>query len=64
MTGRLHILSEIRERLFRRVASIAIAPREVDVIGYLCTKLMEDTNPDAMGISLEAHTLRKIPEDI
>ena len=37
--------------------------REVNVIGYLCTKL-KGTNPDAMGTSLEEDTFRKIPKDI
>ena len=63
MTGRLHVRNEIRERLFRRVTSIAITLLEDDVTGYLRTRL-KDTNPDAVGTSLEADTLRKIPEDI
>lgn len=63
MTGRLHVPSEIRKRLFRRVASIAITTREGDVIGYLRTKL-KDTNLKAMDTSLEVDSLRKIPEEI
>ena len=63
MTGRLHVRSEIRKRLFRRVVSIAITPLEGDVIGYLRTKL-NDTNLEAMDTSLEVDSLWKIPEEI
>ena len=41
-----------------------ITPKGGDVIGYLRTRLNEDTNPDAMDSSLEADILKKIPEDI
>jgi len=64
MTGRQHVQAEIGKRLPGRVASVAITPRKSDVIGYLRTRLKEDTNPDAMDITLEADILRKIPEDI
>ena len=64
MTGRTHIQAEIRKRLPGRVASIAINPRKSDVVGYLRTRLKEDTNPDAMDSSLEADILKKIPDDI
>ena len=64
MTGRPHVQAEIGKRLSGRVASIAITPRKSDVIGYLRTRLREDTNPDAMDSSLEADILRKIPEDV
>ena len=63
MTGRLHVRTEIRKRLFRRVASIAITPREVDIIGCLRTKLKEK-NLDAMDTNPEADILKKILEDI
>jgi len=63
-TGRPHVRAEIGKRLAGRVASIAITPRKDDVIGYLRTRLKEDTNPDAMDSTLEADILRKIPEDI
>jgi len=64
MTGRQHVQAEILKRLTGRVASIAITPRRSDVIGYLHTRLKEDTNPDAMDSILEAEILRKIPEDV
>ena len=64
MTGRQHVQAEIGERLSGRVASIAITPRKGDVIGYLHTRLKEDTNPDAVDSILEADILRKIPEDV
>jgi len=64
MTGRPHVQAEIQKRLTGRVASIAVTPKKGDVIGYLRTRLKEDTNPDAMDSGLEADILRKIPEDI
>ena len=63
MTGRPHILPEIRRR-FAGITSISISPKRDDIIRYLHSKLGEDTNPDAMDGSLEADILRKIPEDI
>ena len=64
MTGRPHIQAEIGRRLPGRVATITITPRRGDIIGYLRTRLKEDTDPDAMDSSLEADILRKIPKDI
>jgi len=61
---RPHIQSEIRKRLPGEVASIVRTPRKCDVIGYLRTRLKDDTNPDGMDSSLEAEILKKIPEDI
>ena len=64
MTGRPHVLPEIGRRLSRRITSISISPRRDDIIGYLQSKLDEDTNPDAMDSSLEADIMKKIPEDV
>ena len=64
ITGRPHVLPEIGRRLTRRITSISISPKRDDIIGYLRSKLDEDTNPDAMDSSLEADILKKIPEDI
>jgi len=64
MTGRPHVLPEIRRRLTRRTTSISISPKRDDIIGYLRSKLDEDTNPDAMDSSLKADIMKKIPEDI
>jgi len=64
MTGRQHVQAEIRKRLSGRAVSMPITPKKGDVIGYLRTRLKEATNPDAMGSSLEADILRKIPEGI
>jgi len=65
MTGRPHVLPEIGRRFTRRIASISISPKRDDIIGYLHSKLDEDTNPDAMDSSLEADIMKKkIPEDI
>jgi len=63
-TGRPHILDEVWRRIPGRVTIVRIAPKRSDIIGYLRTRLSEDTNPDAMDGSLEADILRKIPDDI
>jgi len=64
VTGRSHILGEIRKRLSGRVTTIRITSKRGDVIRYLRIRLNEDTNPDAMDSSLEADILKKIPDDI
>ena len=64
VTGRPHIRPEIGRCLDRRVASLSISPKRDDIIVYLHARLAEDTTPDAMDSSLEAHILKKIPEDV
>jgi len=64
ITGRPHVLPEIKKRLTKRATSIPISPKRDDIIGYLHSKLDEDTNPDAMDSRLEADILKKIPQDI
>ena len=64
VTGRPYIRPMIGRRLAGRVTSLAVGPKRGDIIGYINTKLGEDTNPDAMDSTLEADILRKIPEDI
>src|SRR5207302_1172531 len=64
MTGRPHIRPEIERCLGGRVASLSISPKTDDIIGYLRTRLHEDTTPYAMDGNLEAEILKKIPEDI
>ena len=64
VTGRPQIGPEMERRLPGRVTSLSISPRRDDIIGYIHTRLGEDTDPDAMDSSLEADILRKIPEDI
>ena len=64
VTGRPHIRDEIQRRISGRVTSTRITPNRSDIIGYLRTRLNEDTNPDAMDSSLEADILKKIPDDI
>ena len=64
VTGRPHILPEIRRRLAGRVADISISPKRDDIIAYLHTRLAEDTTPDAMDSSLEADILKKIPAEV
>jgi len=64
VTGRPHIRVEIAKRLPRRVMSVSITPSRGDIIGYLHSRLDEDTTPDAMDSSLEAEILEKIPDNI
>jgi len=64
VTGRAHILPEIRRRLAGRLISMSISPKRDDVVTYLRSRLAADTTPDAMGSTLEADILEKIPRDI
>jgi len=64
VTGRPHILPEIRGRLGRGVTSISISPKNDDIITYLRSRLAADTTPDAMDSTLEVDILEKIPSDI
>ena len=64
VTGRPHIQCEVVKRLPRRVIAIRITPRRPDIIGYLKTRLDEDTTPEAMDSGLRADILKKIPEEI
>ena len=64
VTGRPHILPEIRRRLAGRVMSISISPKRDDIVAYLRSRLAADTTPDAMNSTLEADILKKIPDDI
>jgi len=62
VTGRLHVLPEIRRCLAGRITSIPISPKRYDVITYLHDRLDKDTVPDAMDGSLKADILKKIPD--
>jgi len=64
VTGRPHVLPEIRSRLGERVTSISIGPKRDDIITYLNSRLATDTTSDAMDSSLEADILEKIVSDI
>ena len=64
MTGRPHILPEIRERLAGRIPSISISLKRDDIVKYLYNKLGEDMNFDAMDSNLEVDILKKISEEI
>jgi len=64
VTGRPHILPEIRVRLGGGVTSISISPKSDDIITYLRSRLAADTTPDAMDSALEADILEKILSDI
>ena len=62
VTGRLHVLPEIRGSLAGRTTSIPISPKRYDIIAYLRDRLDKDTVPDAMDGSLGADILKKIPD--
>ena len=64
MIGRPQIRPEIGRRLPRRVTNLSISPKRDDIIGYIHSRLVEDTDPDAMDSSLKAAILKKIPQDI
>jgi len=64
VTARPHIQAEVGNRLSGRVITVHITPRRRDIIGYLHTRLDEDTRPDAMDSTLKADILKKIPQDI
>ena len=64
ITGRPHVQPEIAKSLPGRVKSVSITPRRDDIIGYLQTRLDEDTIPDAMDNCLEADILEKIPDNV
>jgi len=62
VTGRPQIGPEVKRRLYGKVTSLPISPMKGDVIGYLHSRLGEDTDPDAMDSILEADILDKIPQ--
>ena len=64
VTGRPQVRPDMGKRLAGRVTSLSISPKRDDIIGYIRTRLDEDTDPDAMDESLEADILEEIPEDI
>ena len=64
VTGRPHILPEIRRRLAGEVTSISISPKRGDIVTYLRSRLAADTILDAMDSTLEADILKEIHSDI
>ena len=64
VTGRPHILPEIRRRLAGRVTNLSISPNRDDIISYVHSRLAADTTPDAMNSTLEADIVKKVPRDI
>ena len=64
VTGRPHIEAEVGKRLSGRGAAIRITPQRHDIIGYLHSRLDEDTTPDAMDGNLKADIVRKISKDV
>jgi len=64
VTGRPHILAEIKKRLAGQVKNLCVGPSKDDITTYLRSRLSEDETPDAMDGSLEADILERIPENI
>jgi len=64
VTGRPHIRAELERRLAGRVISVSVGPAKDDIIRFLRVRLREDETPDAMGETLEADILEKIPGSI
>ena len=64
VTGRPHILPEIRARLSGIVTGISICPKKGDIITYLNSRLAMDTTADAIENSLEADICEKILSNI
>ena len=64
VTGRPHILPEIRRHLIGGVTSLSISPKRDDIVTYINSRLAADTTPDAMDSTLEADIVKKIPSNI
>ena len=64
VTGRPHILPEIKGHLAGRVKSVSISPKRDDIVRYIHSRLAADTTLDAMDSTLEAEIMKKIPDDI
>ena len=64
VTGRPHIVPEMRRRLGGRVRVLSIIPKRDDIVTYIRNRLAADTIPDAMDDTLEADILEKVPSDI
>ena len=64
VTGRPHILPEIRRHLIGGVTSLSISPKRDDIVTYINSRLAADTTPDAMDGTLEADIVKKISSDM
>ena len=64
VTGRPHLLPEIRMGLNGRVTSMPINPKSDDIITYLHSRLAMDPTPDAMDSALKVDILKNIPSDV
>ena len=63
VTGRPHLLPEIRMGLNGRVTSMPINPKSDDIITYLNSRLAMDPTSDAMDSVLKVDILKNIPSD-
>jgi len=61
LTGRSYIRDEVRGILANAATFIEIKPNEDDITTYILAKLEEDTNKDAMNLSLRRDILNKVP---
>jgi len=64
MTGRRHILGEVKRHLAGRAATRSITPTKNDIIAFLRAKLKEDAVPDAMDKSLKEEIMKNILETV
>ena len=64
LTGRQHILDEVKKRLAGRATTRSITPTKDDIVTFLRAKLKEDTTPDAMDESLGEEIIKNIPETV
>ena len=64
ITGRPHILDEVRKYFDGDFVTISANPHEEDIGTYLRKRLEEDQHPDAMDKGLRDEILKIIPERI
>ena len=64
LTGRAYIGHEVGRHFPQRTALISISPGDGDIIHYIHTKLLEDTNSGEMDEELEEEIVKKIPENV
>src|SRR5207302_1950702 len=60
LTGRRHIMDEIRTHLPGKPTVLSIKPNADDVAGYIRMRLSKDRLPDAMNSALEADIIKSV----
>ena len=64
LTGRPFVGGEVRKHFSEGAVLVSISPRNGDIIGYIQTKLAEDTIFGEMDERLEGEIVKKIPETV